>query len=163
MQIFPAKLREAWYESPFLIGYNICKEYNFLEDLVDRNGLSEKHKDDFLYSATGVAMQGTGIATDGKYIRIANKPGWEKNSKGNPEKLEKPESAIFAYSTGFYGKFADITENNSIAVDVRIISKKAKVEIDGVGLRIADDTGGRIKMYHIGNFLGSGKAVVKLG
>jgi 3D (Asp-Asp-Asp) domain-containing protein len=162
MANFPVKLSEAWYESPFLItGYNICKEDDFSGDLVDGNGLNEKHKDDFLYSATGVAMQGTGIATNGKYIRIVNKPGWKNNSKGNPERLEKPDSAIFAYATGFHGKFADITEDHSIAVDIKIIPKKSKLEIDGVGLRMADDTGGGIKLYHIDNFLGSGKAVVK--
>jgi 3D (Asp-Asp-Asp) domain-containing protein len=162
MANFAVKLNEAWYESPFLItGYNICKEDDFSNELVDGNGLNEKHKDDFLYSATGVAMQGTGIATDGKYIRIVNKPGWKKNNKGNPERLENPSSAIFAYATGFHGKFADITEGHSIAVDVHVIPKKGKVEIDGVGLRIADDTGGGIKLYHIDNFLGSGKMVVK--
>lgn len=162
MAKFSVMLSEAWYESPFLItGYNICKEDDFSGELVDGNGLNEKHKDDFLHGASGVAMQGTGIATDGKYIRIVNKPGWRKNSKGNPEKLEKPDSAIYAYATGFHGKFADIEENRSIAVDPRIIPKKGRVEIDGVGLRIAEDTGGAIKLYHIDNFLGSGKAVVK--
>jgi 3D (Asp-Asp-Asp) domain-containing protein len=159
---FPAKLSVAWYESPFLItGYNVCKEDDFSGDLVDGKGLNEKHKDDFLYSATGVPMQGTGIATDGKYIRITNKPTWRNNSRGHPEWLEKPASAIFDYATGFHGKFGDITENHSIAVDIKIIPKKSKVEIDGVGLRVADDSGGAIKLYHIDNFLGSGKAVVK--
>ena len=162
MASFPIKLREAWYESPLLItGYNICKEDDFSGNLVDGKGLNEKHKDDFLYSATGVAMQGTGIATNGKYIRIVNKPGWKNNSKGNPERLEKPDSAIFAYASGFHGKFADITEGHSIAVDIKIIPKRSTVEIDGVGLRVADDTGGGIKIYHIDNFLGPGKAVVK--
>lgn len=162
MAEFAIKLREAWYESPFLItGYNICKEDDFSGDLADGNGLNEKHKDDFLYSATGVAMQGTGVATDGKYIRIVNKPGWKNNSRGHPEWLEKPSSAIFEYTDGFHGKMGDIIENHSIAVDIKIIPKKGKVEIDGVGKRVADDTGGAIKLYHIDNFLGSGKAVVK--
>jgi len=123
--------------------------------------LKEKHKDDFLYSATGVAMQGTGVTTDGKYIRIVNKPGWRNNSRGHPEWLEKPSSAIFEYTDGFHGKMGDIIENHSIAVDIKIIPKKGKVEIDGVGKRVADDTGGAIKLYHIDNFLESGKAVVK--
>lgn len=163
MSPFPIKLQEAWYESPFLItGYNVCDEIDFSGQLVEGKGLDEKHKDDFLYGAAGVAMQGTGRTTEGKYIRLNNKPGgWQKNKKGSPERLANPSAAEFAYASGIHGSYDDLKENYSIAVDKVVIPKKAKVEIEGLGERVADDSGGAIDLYHIDNFLGSGKAVVK--
>ena len=162
MSKFPIKLQEAWYESPFLItGYNVCDESDFSGSLVEGKGLDEKHKDDFLYGAAGVAMQGTGKTTEGKYIRLNNKPGgWKKNKKGSPERLENPAAAEFAYASGIHGKYADLEENHSIAVDKTVIPKKARVDIEGLGGRTADDAGGAIDLYHIDNFLGSGKKVV---
>lgn len=163
MQKFTIRLNEAWYEAPFRItGYNVCKEDDFSGPLVTASGLSDQHKDDFLHSATGVAMQGTGIASNGKYVRLNNNPIWKKNSRGNPERLEDPSSARFGYATGFHGKFADIIANHSIAIDPKIIPKKSRVEIDGIGMRVADDTGGGIRLYHIDNYLGTGRAVVKV-
>jgi len=163
MSPFPIKLQEAWYESPFLItGYNVCDENDFSGQLVEGKGLNEKHKDDFLYGAAGVAMQGTGQTTERRYIRLNNNPGgWQKNKKGSPERLANPSATEFAYANGVHGKYDDLKENWSIAVDKVVIPKKAKVEIDGIGERVADDSGGAIDLYHIDNFLGSGKAVVK--
>jgi 3D (Asp-Asp-Asp) domain-containing protein len=163
MSAFAIKLKEAWYESPFLItGYNVCNENDFSGELVEGDGLDEKHKDDFLYGASGVAMQGTGKTTDGKYICLKNKPGgWQKNARGGLERLANPSAAKFAYVKGVHGRFDDLKENSSIAVDQTIIPKQARVEIQAVGERVADDTGGSIDLYHIDNFLGFGKAVVK--
>jgi len=164
MPTFKIKLKEAWYESSFLItGYNVCDESDFSGELVEGKGLDEKHKDDFLYGAAGVAMQGTGKTTEGKYVRLNNKPagGWQKNKKGSPERLADPSAAEFAYASGIHGKYDDLKENSSIAIDKAVIPKKAKVEIEGLGERVADDSGGAIDLYHIDNFLGSGKAVVK--
>lgn len=162
MSSFNIKLKEAWYESLFLItGYHVCEEDDFSGEQVEGQGLDEKHKDDFLYGAAGIAMQGTGKATDGRYIRLENKPGsWHKNSKGNPDRLDNPSAAKFAYTDKFYGKYGIVTENHSIAVDKSIIPKKSKVNIEGLGVRVADDSGGGIRLYHIDNFLGSGKTVV---
>jgi 3D (Asp-Asp-Asp) domain-containing protein len=163
MPAFTIKLKEAWYESPFLItGYNVCDESDFSGELVDGKGLDEKHKDDFLYGAAGVAMQGTGKTMQGKYIRLNNKPGgWQKNKKGSPERLENPSAAEFAYAKGIHGSYDDLEENSSIAVDKAVIPKKAKVEIEALGERVADDSGGAIKLYHIDNYLGAGREVVK--
>jgi 3D (Asp-Asp-Asp) domain-containing protein len=157
------KLQEAWYEKSFLItGYNVCNENDFSGPLVEGSGLDEKHKDDFLYGAAGVAMQGTGRTTDGRYVRLQNKPGgWQKNERGRPVRLENPSAAKFAYATGIHGHYDDLIEKFSIAVDKLVIPKKAKVQIEGLGDRVADDSGGSIKLYHIDNFLGAGKAVVK--
>jgi len=45
--IFKITLKDAWYESLFLItGYNVCNEEDFSGPLVDGNGLDEKHKED---------------------------------------------------------------------------------------------------------------------
>lgn len=163
MAPFVIKLQEAWYEKSFLItGYNVCNESDFSGPLVEGSGLDEKHKDDFLYGATGVAMQGTGRTTEGRYVRLQNKPGgWQKNEKGRPVRLENPSAAKFAYATGIHGNYDDLIEKSSIAVDKFVIPKKAKVQIEGLGERVADDSGGSINLYHIDNFLGAGKAVVK--
>lgn len=163
MSPFSVNLQEAWYEAPFLItGYNVCDESDFSGQLVEGKGIDGKHKDDFLYGAAGVAMQGTGRTTEGRFVRLNNKPGgWQKNKKGSPERLANPSAAEFAYAKGVHGKYDDLKENHSIAVDKAVIPKKAKVEIDGIGERVADDSGGAIDLYHIDNFLGSGKAVVK--
>ena len=81
MQRFRTKLQDAWYEAPFLItGYNVCDENDFSGELVIAKGLDEKHKDDFLYGAAGISMQGTGKATTVQYIRLNNNPGGWKNS-----------------------------------------------------------------------------------
>lgn len=107
-------------------------------------------------------MQGTGKTVDGKYIRLDNKPGgWEKNLKGSPVRLANPSAAVFKYAKGVHGKYDDLKENYSIAIDKNVIPKKAEVDIDGLGERVADDSGGAIDLYHIDNFLGSGKTVVK--
>jgi len=163
MPSFKIKLQEAWYESLFLItGYHVCEESDFSGELVEGQGLDEKHKDDFLYGAAGIAMQGTGKASDGRYIRLDNKPGiWHKNKKGNPDRLDNPSAAKFSYTDKFYGKYGIVKENHSIAIDNSVIPKKSKVSIEGLGERVADDSGGGIRLYHIDNFLGSGATVVK--
>lgn len=71
------------------------------------------------------------------------------------------ETTSFKYRDGVIGRYGLVTANNSIAVDPKIIPPNAKVEIDGVGKRSAHDTGDSIKFYHVDNFLGAGKDVVK--
>jgi 3D (Asp-Asp-Asp) domain-containing protein len=164
MTPFNSELKEAWYQSPFLIkGYNVCEETDFSGDLSAGNGLNEKHKHDFLYGAAGIPMQGTGQGSDGRYIRLVSMSGgWHKNAAGNPVEVNNTEKVTFAYATSIKGAFANVSKDHSIAVDPKVIPKKAKVNIDGVGDRFADDRGSAIKGYHIDNFLGSGKRVVKL-
>jgi 3D (Asp-Asp-Asp) domain-containing protein len=58
------------------------------------------------------------------------------------------------------GAFHEVKEEHSIAVDPYVIPKQAKVNIDGVGDRFADDRGSAIHAYHIDNFLGAGKKAV---
>lgn len=82
------------------------------------------------------------------------------------ERLQKAhftsrETTSFKYRDGVIGRYGLVTANNSIAVDPKIIPPNSKVEIDGVGKRSAHDTGDSIKSYHVDNFLGAGKDVVK--
>jgi 3D (Asp-Asp-Asp) domain-containing protein len=159
---FEINIKEAWYESNFLItGYNVCLEVDFSGALVEGNGLNEKHKDDFLYGSKGIPMQGTGKDTNEKVITVIGmSSGWHHNARGNPDRVENPLAVTFRYTDGVHGAFGDVKENDSIAVDPSVIPKKAKVDIDGVGLRWARDKGGKIKGYHIDNFLGFGNDVV---
>lgn len=48
----------------------VCAEVDFSGALVSGTGLDEKHREDFLFGAAGIPRQGTGKATDGRYIRL---------------------------------------------------------------------------------------------
>ncbi|MET3383052.1 3D domain-containing protein [Variovorax paradoxus] len=156
-------LSDAWYESTFLLtGYNVCNESDFSGTLVTANGLSNQHRDDFLFGARGVVMQGTGMALNGQYVRPTRVgSAWATNSRGNPTRMANPGGVTFAYTTGVHGAFGAVTTGRSIAVDPRVIPPHGKVEIDSIGTRYADDRGSRIQDYHIDNFLGAGNGVVQ--
>lgn len=160
---FKISFKDAWYEELFLItGYNVCDENDFSGPLVAANGLQEKHKEDFLFSARGVPMQGTGKDSDGHYIALAQLlGGWHRNSRGAPDRVASQTGTSFRHVQSVQGKYGPVTENHSIAVDTSIIPARAKVNIEGVGTRYADDKGSAIQTYHIDNFLGAGAAVVK--
>ena len=155
-------LKDAWYEALFLItGYHVCHEVDFSGPLVPANGLNEKHKDDFLFGAQGVPMQGTGLDTQGRFIRLVRMGGrWLLNSRGHMDRVSSPEDTKFGYAEGIVGRYSTLQEEHSIAIDPNIIPPRARVEIDKVGTRWADDTGSKIKLYHVDNFLGAGKSVV---
>lgn len=162
MPDFQLELKEAWYLSPFLItGYNVCEEADFTGSLVHGNGLNEKHKEDFLFGAAGVPMQGTGKEIGGRYIRLGSMAGgWHLNGAGHRDHVNSQAGLTFSYADAIKGAFANVAENHSIAVDPRVIPRRARVNIEGIGERSADDRGSAIQNYHIDNFLGSGKAVV---
>lgn len=156
-------LADAWYENTFLItGYNVCNESDFSGQMVAAPGLNDQHRDDFLNGARGVVMQGTGMASDGRYIRPTNVgTRWHLNSHRHPDRLENPQAVTFAYSDSVQGAFNPVTPNHSIAVDPAIIPPRAHVNIDAVGDRYADDRGSQVRGYHIDNFLGAGDSVVQ--
>ena len=160
--IFKVTLKEAWYEELFLItGYNVCEEDDFSGPPVAANGLDGNHKEDFLFGARGVAMQGTGKDTNDRYITLTQMTGgWHRNSRGAPDRVMTQNGASFRYVEGVVGKYGLVKEDHSIAVDANIIPPHAKVNIEGVGDRSADDKGSAIREYHIDNFLGAGAAVV---
>jgi len=96
---------------------------------------NEKYKEGFLNKKTGVGMQGTGLAKNGKYIM------WAGNDK-------------FKYGIG--GAYRQITEPfKQIAVDRTVIPYGSKVYVECYNaVMTADDTGGRIKGNHIDVFSG---------
>lgn len=156
-------LSDAWYESTFLItGYNVCNESDFSGALVAANGLSNQHRDDFLFGARGVVMQGTGMALNGQYVRPTRVGStWATNTRGNPTRMANPGGVTFAYTSTVQGAFGAVTVGHSMAVDSSVIPPHRKVEIESVGTRYADDRGSRIRGYHIDNFLGAGNGVVQ--
>ncbi|SEN09616.1 3D (Asp-Asp-Asp) domain-containing protein [Duganella sp. CF517] len=161
--VLKINLKEAWYEELFLItGYNVCEEDDFSGPLVEAKGLDKNHKEDFLFGARGVAMQGTGKDTEGHYIGLTQMSGgWHRNSRGAPDRVMSQTGTSFRYVDGVVGKYGLVTENHSIAVDPSIIPPHAKVDIEGVGPRFADDKGSAIRTYHIDNFIGAGESVVR--
>jgi 3D (Asp-Asp-Asp) domain-containing protein len=155
-------LKEAWFEAPFKItGYNVCLEDDFDGDLCEANGLRDKHKSDFLFSVAGIPMQGTGKASNGRLIGLKTlDANWHRNAKGNRDYIADRRGVTFQYLAEYGGKWNSVKENHSVAVDPRKIPPLAKLLIEGVGERFADDTGSMIMGYHIDHFLGAGREVV---
>jgi 3D (Asp-Asp-Asp) domain-containing protein len=154
-------LKEAWYESTFLItGYHVCFESDFTGEVALARGTNDAHKRDFLYGARGVVMQGTGKASNGRYIRPSRVAStWHRNSLGHRDYLADPDGVEFTYTDSAQGAYGPVSENRSIAVDPNTIPKRSQVEIESVGRRTADDTGSAIIGHHIDNFVGAGAAV----
>jgi 3D (Asp-Asp-Asp) domain-containing protein len=114
------------------------------DELVDGKGLSDKHKDGFLFGRSGVIMQGSGQTSDGRYVTI----DW---SKGKPN----GRNTTFKYGLG--GATGNPEAWRSIAVDPSIIPLGSRVEIEiykDKGVFVANDTGKKIKGRHIDVFVG---------
>ena len=162
----PLTLGEAWYESGFLIThYVIADEHDATGAMVQDPGVTGQHRRDFLYGARGVPMQGTGETLDNTYVRFdGGGGGWHNNAGGHPDELNHPETARLRSTDGAHGSFADVVQDQSIAVDPRVVPARSRVSIsssDGarnLGERHADDTGGGIHGYHIDHFSGAGSA-----
>jgi 3D (Asp-Asp-Asp) domain-containing protein len=157
-------LKDACYENTFLItGYNVCDESDFGGQMMGATGLGDQHRYDFLYSASGVIMQGTGRALNGRYVRFVHMTTtWHLNDHTHHrDHIQDPAQVTFAYANSVQGSFGPVTENHSIAVDKTVIPPRAHVNIEGVGDRYADDRGSAIVGNHIDNFLGAGAGVVQ--
>lgn len=160
----PVRFEEAWYESLFKVtGYHYCVEEELGGELVEAQGLSGKHGKKFLFHKKGVAMQGTGIARDGKYVHVRN--GSSLKWKG--QWLEAPEKARFEKDNHPGGATSvPPAPGTTVAADFSVIPRLHFVWIGAstgervVGVRQAADVGGGIKGYRIDNFLGTGQAVV---
>ena len=122
-----------------LTAYVLAREEEFsdAEVLVDPCGLEGTFRRDFLLGS-GVRMQGSGRAEDGSIIHY----------KGNGcfERLECPLTAS--------GRCA--TEGRTVAVDRSIVSMGSDIWIEGLGHRVAEDTGGGIRGQHIDVWYGEG-------
>ncbi|MCP3722763.1 3D domain-containing protein [Paraburkholderia sp. CNPSo 3272] len=159
-------LKEAWYESGFHIThYIIADEHDARGPMVQAPGVCGSHRQDFLYGAGGVPMQGTGETLDGRFVRYdGGGGGWHNNAHGHPDILNNPAQARLSETDAAHGRFGDVVANRSIAVDPTVIPGRSRVYIassDGgrvVGERSADDTGGGIRGAHIDHFSGPGSA-----
>jgi 3D (Asp-Asp-Asp) domain-containing protein len=103
---------------------------------------------DFLCSGRGVAMQGTGIGNDGRYIKyVRGGGGW----CGNYARLCDCASAEFATVDRVFGASGrTLVKNYSVAVDPNVISLGSSLWIGALGRWFrADDTGGGIKGRHV--------------
>jgi 3D (Asp-Asp-Asp) domain-containing protein len=163
---FAIDIGEAWYETGFEIThYTLASESDFSGKKVAGGGLpkGETHKEDFLYGARGIPMQGTGQTEDGKYIHYdGGGGGWHHNKAGHPDVLNDESSARFSETDNVHGHYGVLTAGTSIAVDPTVIPAHSTVEIsssDGsrsLSSRHADDTGGGIKGNHIDCYIGAG-------
>jgi 3D (Asp-Asp-Asp) domain-containing protein len=162
-------LKEAWYESGFHIThYIIADEADAHGPMVEAPGVSGRHRQDFLYGAGGVPMQGTGETLDHRFVRWnGGGGGWHDNAAGHPDILNNPAQARLSETDAAHGRFADVVANRSIAVDPAVIPGRSLVHISSsngsrvVGERSADDTGGGIHGAHIDHFSGAGSAATR--
>lgn len=162
-------LAGGWHRGSYLLTYYTVADENRFKagleavmqtaatDLV-RVGTGS-YRRDFLCSARGVATQGTGIASDGRYIKYASGAGpfsgtWFANCDGSDFRQMPVDHRV----TGAAGiPLNEIVEpgEGSIAVDPSVIPLRSKVWIDELGKWfVAADTGGAIKGAHIDVFVG---------
>lgn len=115
---------------------------------ISAKGLPGQYAWEFLCSGRGVAMQGTGVTLDGKYVHYVSGGG---GFCGRDKNLCNCKGAEFAITTGVFGSTGRaLTENYSIAVDPTVIPYGSFVWIDAMKRWFrADDTGGAIKGRHI--------------
>ena len=150
-------IAEAWYEAPFLItAYNVPHENEFCGSAAFGNGVGY-HKHDFLFGGHGIIMEGSGMASDSRYIQfVSGAMRWDEHYRC----VLNPEDAVFEYVDSPLGAFGPVIENATIAVDPRILPPHHKVEISGsrwLGERRAEDVGQAVKGFHFDNFAGAGQ------
>ncbi len=121
---------------------------------VSAKGLPGQWPWEFLCSGRGVAMQGTGITADGKYVHYVRGGG---GFCGRDQHLCNCKNAEFSLTTGVFGSTGRaLTENYSIAVDPNVIPYGSFVWIDAMKRWFrADDTGGAIIGRHIDVYVGT--------
>jgi 3D (Asp-Asp-Asp) domain-containing protein len=125
--------------------------------LCNQNGLSGCYHKEFLCSGWGVAMQGTGVAADGKYIKYASGGGgWNSHYTW----LNNCASAHFTVTDASYGSTGRaLIEDYSIAVDPAVIPYGWSAYIEALGHWYrADDTGGAIIGKHIDIYEGANRS-----
>lgn len=138
----PATTSVTWlpakYEKQFLVTcYTIANESENAEKPASSGvcGLPEKqsYRDAFLKD---VKMQGSGVALDGTTVHYAGRGCY------NTDQCARTATGACA------------TVGETIAVDLNIIPKRSAVNVQIIGSRKAQDTGGRIVGYHIDEYLG---------
>jgi len=155
-RVLPADLNllQAYYENTFRItAYNIADEADFGGTQVTNPcGLTGTYFEDFLTSNRGVLMQGTGQALNGQLITI----DWLNS--GRP--LNRRNVCFTTTTCARTASGACAVAGTTIAVDPVKVPMGANVNIENLGNRTAQDTGDRIRGYHIDNFAGFGRAAM---
>jgi 3D (Asp-Asp-Asp) domain-containing protein len=93
-----------WLRRVTVTEYWPAPESWFVGRLVRAPGLPGRHRIDWLYSATGLSMEGDGIGLDGKQYHIANlgQGGWLTASGGSGVKFGVGSGAPFWRTGGFW-------------------------------------------------------------
>jgi 3D (Asp-Asp-Asp) domain-containing protein len=144
----------------FVTNYTLALEQDLSADRgahhsrVSAAGLPGTYAWEFLCSGRGVAMQGTGLTRDGRYVRYVSGGG---GFCGRDHHLCNCRHAKFAETTGVFGASGrTLVEDFSIAVDPDVIAYGSFVWIDAMKRWFrADDTGGAIRGNHIDVYVGT--------
>lgn len=138
-----------WFSQPFnLTHYTFALENDprYANDpLVQAPGLNEPHREGFLYSDTGILMQGTGKASDGRYITV----DW---SAGGPA----GRNTRFTYGVG--GTGGTPVPWKTVASDPGVVPLGSRLVLEAYrskGEFTANDTGGAINGHHLDVFVGA--------
>jgi 3D (Asp-Asp-Asp) domain-containing protein len=142
----PPQIR--WFDSPFQIThYTFALENDPIHansPLVQAPGLAEPHRESFLFGDRGIMMQGTGQASDGRYITI----DW---NAGGPQ----GRNTHFTYGVG--GTGGTPVPWKTVASDPSVVPTHSRVVIEEYqdkGEMEANDTGGAITGRHLDLFIG---------
>ena len=121
-----------------LTTYVLAREVEFPSDDVSVApcGLEGTYRAAFLYG-TGVQLQGSGLATGGEIVH------WRGDGCFELTRCPLTASGTCASS------------GRTVAVDPELIPLGSEVLIEGVGVRRAEDTGGRIRGQHIDLYAGT--------
>jgi 3D (Asp-Asp-Asp) domain-containing protein len=144
----------ANWEAPFFMtAYIIANEADFAGQTVTNPcGLTGTYRRNFLYG-NGVLLQGSGQALNGDIITI----DW--NASGQP--LNQNNVCFTVTDCARTASGVCALAGTTIAVDRTVIPMGASVNIERVGDRVAQDTGGAIRGYHIDVFRGFGRAAMQ--
>ena len=160
MICFSCPVSAEWFDQTFEVThYNIIDEEDFTGNFVTANGIPGTYREDFLYSARGVSMQGTGLTRNDEYIHYVSGGGGWVNLKGDPTEdipdtndwtngrpywIRYPDQVTFAQGAG--GACGPVTPGTSVAADLSVLPCNSNISIDGggIGFRRVDDTGGAI-------------------
>lgn len=142
----------ADFENSFVVtGYGLPLETDFGGGTVTNPcGLVGTYNHDFLYSNRGVLMEGSGQSAGGSIVTI----DW--NGSGTPLRRNNVCFRVDTCARTASGVCA--TVGTTIAVDTTVLPFDAQVNIETVGIRTAQDTGGGIRGEHVDVFVGAGRA-----
>ncbi len=161
MICFSCPVSAEWFDQTFEVThYDIgIDEEDFTGNFVTANGIPGTYREDFLYSARGVSMQGTGLTRNDEYIRYDSGGGGWVNQEGDPTEsipdtndwtngrpywVRYPDQVTFAQGVG--GWCGPVTPGTSVAADLSVLPCNSNIFIDGggIGFRRVDDKGGAI-------------------